>query len=248
MAMTFRQLMNSVLVDIGSAQIPASNATITDPYQLQVAGFLNKIKEEVEDAWNWRALWVTYTFVYGANNLTQPIIDQATGAVPNERCRTVRMTDKRVGREVALVFDITTFGIPFPLAEAPKAGLMYFNTVLNQTPVQYSTTFAIDNIGGSGVNLMVYPGASVARTIQLTLCNPLPRIDPTVAGTTGGLDTLITVPFQPIEYGTIWYALQERGEELGTNTVFTEERYRTALDDAIARDSEESGGIVMTVA
>lgn len=248
MAMTFRQLMNSVLTDIGSATIPVANTTITDTYQLQVAGFLNKIKEEVEDAWNWRALWVTYTFSYLANNLTQPIIDQVTSAVPNERCRTVRMTDKRVGREVALCFDITTFGIPFPLAESPKAGLMYFNTVLNQTPVTYSTTFAVDNTGGSNVNLMVYPGASQARTIQITLCNPVPRIDPTVAGSTGGLDTLITVPTQPIEYGTIWYALQERGEELGTSTIFTEERFRTALDDAIARDSEESGGIMMTVA
>lgn len=248
MSMSFRQLMNSVLGDIGSAQIPSTQTTITDPYQLQVAGFLNKIKEEVEDAWNWRALWQTYTFVYGANNLTQPIVDTATGNVPNERCRTVRMTDKRIGKEIALVFDITSFGIPFAMAETTKAGLIYFNTILNQTPVQYSTTFAIDNTGGSNVNLMVYPGASVARTVQLTLCNPIPRIDPTIAGSTGGLDTIVTVPIQPIEYGTIWYALQERGEELGTSTVFTEERFRTALDDAISRDQEESGGIMMTVA
>lgn len=248
MSMSFRQIMNSVLTDIGSPLIPAGNTTITDTYQLQVAGFLNKIKEEVEDAWNWRALWTTYTFVYTANNLTQPIIDTATGAVPNERCRTVRMTDKRVGREVALCFDITTFGIPFPLAETSKAGLMYYNTVLNQTPVAYSTTFAVDNTGGSNVNLMVYPGASQARTIAITLCNPIPRIDPTAAGAAGGLDTIITVPIQPIEYGTIWYALQERGEELGTSTIFTEDRFRTALDDAISRDQEESGGIEMTVA
>jgi hypothetical protein len=248
MAMTFRQLLNSVLIDIGSATIPTSNTTITDTYQLQVAGFLNKIKEEVEDAWNWRALWVTYTFVYQPAVLSQPIIDMNTGATPNERCRTVRMTDKRVGREVALCFDITSFGIPFPMAEAPKAGLLYFNTVFNQVPVQYSTTFAVDNTGGSGVSLLVYPGANQARTVQITLCNPVPRIDPTVAGSTGGLDTIISIPTQPIEYGTIWYALQERGEELGTSTIFTEERYRTALDDAIARDSEESGGITMTVA
>lgn len=243
--MTFRQLMNSVLTDIGSATIPAANTTITDTYQLQVAGFLNKIKEEVEDAWNWRALWTTYTFVYAANALTQPIIDTVTLATPNERSRTVRMQDKRVGREVALCFDITTFGIPFPMSETPKATLMYFNTILNQTPVQYSTSFAVDNIGGSGVNLMVYPGASVARTIAITLCTPVPRIDPTVPGS---IDTVIAVPTQPIEYGTIWYALQERGEELGTSTIFTEDRFRTALDDAIARDQEESGGIEMTVA
>lgn len=248
MAKSFRNIVNSILGDIGSTQIPVSQTTVTDPYQLQVCGFVNRIKEEVENAWNWRALWQTYTFVYGALNLTQPIIDAITAATPSPNSRTVRMTDKRVGKEVALVFDITTFGIPFPLEEMPKSSLIYFNTVLNQTPVQYSTSFALDATPAGGLNLMVYPGASVARTMQLTLCSPLTAIDPTIAGTTGGLDTIITVPNQPIELGSIWYALQERGEELGTSTVFTEERYRTALDDAIARDQEESGGIVMVVA
>lgn len=246
--MTFRQMMNAVLGSIGSTQIPATNTTITDTYQLQVATFLNQIREEVEDAWNWRALWVTYSINYLANNSTQAIIDSTSGAVPNTRSRTVRMQDKRVGKEVALCFDVTTFGIPFPLEEMTKAAIVYFNTVLNQTPVAYSTGFAVDNTGGDQMNLMVYPPASAARVIQLTMCTPVPRIDPTVAGSSGGLDTLITVPTQPIEYGTIWYALQERGEELGTSTVFTEERFRTALNDAIARDQEESGGIEMIVA
>ena len=324
MAMTFRQLMNSVLGSIGSTQIPSAQTTITDTYQLQVATFLNQIREEVEDAWNWRALWETYNINYlaisplqtipvpifptyplplaapptgstitlstvwpnssgpyqivfsdgetitgtftnastgvtlasaitgtpsttAAINVTA-IIDSLTGIVPNTRSRTVRMKDKRVGKEVALCFDVTTFGIPFPLEEMPKASIYYFNTVLNQTPVQYSTGFAVDNTTGDQMNLLVYPPAGANRVIQLTLCTPVPRIDPTVAGTNGGLDTLITIPTQPIEYGTIWYALQERGEELGTSTVFTEERFRTALDDAIARDQEESGGIEMIVA
>ena len=248
MAMTFRQMVNSVLGSIGSTQIPSTNTTITDTYQLQVATFVNQIREEVEDAWNWRALWVTYNVNYLANNSTQAIVDSVSGAVPNTRSRTVRMQDKRVGREVALCFDVTTFGIPFPLEEMAKARLLYFNTVLNQTPVAYSTGFAIDNTGGDQMNMLVYPSASAARVIQLTMCTPVPRIDPTVAGSTGGLDTLITVPTQPIEYGSIWYALQERGEELGTSTVFTEERFRTALDDAISRDQEESGGIEMILA
>lgn len=240
--------MNTTLTAIGSANIPVGNTVITDQYQLQVAGFLNRIKEEVEDAWNWRALWNVYTFIYPAAVLSQPIVDMSTGAFPGERCRTARMTDKRVGKEVALCFDITSFGIPFPMAETPKAGLLYYNTVFNQVPVQYSTNFAVDISNTGIVNLLVYPGANQPRTIQITLVNPQARIDPTIAGATGGLDTPIYTPASPIEYGTIWYALQERGEELGTSTVFTEERFRTAIDDAIARDQEESGGIEMTVA
>src|SRR6266404_6203370 len=100
MAMTFRQLLNSVLQTIGSPQVPATQTTVTDTYQLQVATFLNQIREEVEDAWNWRALWVTYNINYLQNNTTQAIVDSVTAAVPNTRSRTVRMEDKRVGKEV----------------------------------------------------------------------------------------------------------------------------------------------------
>lgn len=248
MAMTFRQLLNSVLGSIGSPQVPAAQTTVTDTYQLQVAMFLNQIREECEDAWNWRALWVTYNVNVPSLATTTPIIDNITSAVPNTRSRTVRMVDRRVGKEVALVFDVTSFPIPFPLEEMTKAQVIYYNTVLNQVPVAYSTGFAIDNTSGDSMNIMLYPGANAARVMQITLCTPVPRIDPTIAGSTGGLDTLITIPTQPIEYGTIWYALQERGEEIGTNTVFTEDRFRTALGDAVARDQEESGGLEMIVA
>jgi hypothetical protein len=158
------------------------------------------------------------------------------------------MQDKRVGKEVALCFDITSFGIPFPLEEMSLASVVYFNTVLNQAPVSYSTGFRVSNSAGDQMNLYVYPPANADRIIQLTMCTPVPRIDPTVAGSGGGLDTLITIPTQPIEYGAIWYTLQERGEELGNSSMFTEERFRTALDDAISRDQEESGGIEMIVA
>jgi hypothetical protein len=50
------------------------------------------------------------------------------------------------------------------------------------------------------------------------------------------------IPSRPLEIAAIWYALEERGEELGANAMFTEERFRKALDDAIARDDAEQGG------
>jgi len=56
------------------------------------------------------------------------------------------------------------------------------------------------------------------------------------------LDTEIQVPARPIELGALWYALEERGEELGAAGVFSERKYRQALDDAISSDSAESGG------
>lgn len=256
MAATFRQIVNNVLQNIGTATIPAANTTITDTYQLQVANFVNHIKESCEDENNWRPLWQDYVVSYLAGNITQQIVDMTNALkTPNSRSRLVRMMNRRFGREVGLCFDITTFGIPFLLGEMPIADTKYYNTVLNQTAVAYSTNYSVQDAGNDIVNLLMYPGANSTRNIQITLCTPQPRIDPTVPGSaiypwlgTVGLDTPILIPSMPIELGTSWYALVERGEELGTSSMFTEDRFRSALDDACSRDIGEAGGLEMIIA
>jgi hypothetical protein len=250
MAATFRQIVNNVLQNIGSTPIPATSTFVTDTYQLQVCNFVNHIKEEVEDAAQWSALWTLFNINYLQGNLTQQIVDQTiAGKQANSRSYFARMYNRRFGREVPLCFNVTTFGIPFLVGEMPLADLIYYNTVLNQTPVAYSTNFSIQDLGSDNMQLLMYPGANSNFLIAATLVVPQPRIDPTVAGTaaqawadprwvgtTVGLDSPILVPNFPIELGASWYALQERGEELGTSSMFTEERYRDALDSAVTRD------------
>lgn len=250
MAATFRQIVNNVLQNVGSTQIPATQPTVTDTYQLQVCNFVNHIKEEVEAMTQWSALWTLFNINYLFPNTTQQIVDQSiTGKQANSRSYFARMYNRRFGREIALCFNTTTFGIPFLVGEMPLSDLIYYNTVLNQTPVAYSTNFAIQDLGNDNMQLLMYPAANANFTIQATLVVPQPRIDPTVAGSacqpwadarwtgsTVGLDSPILVPNFPIELGASWYALQERGEELGTSSMFTEERYREAADDAVTRD------------
>jgi hypothetical protein len=265
MASTFRQILKNVLVNIGSGNsiVPASGTAITDPYQLMVCNYINHIKEEIENATNWRCLWVTYNVAYVAGNITQQIIDLTQGGVggvyasPNSTSRVARMYNRRFGREVALCFDTTTFGIPFILSEMPLADIYYFNTVLNQTPVAYSTNFAVQDQGNDQMNLVMYPGANANRNIQITMITPQPRIDATLPGGsatirpwfgTVGLDSPILIPNFPLELGASWYALQERGESLGIGSMFSQERFLDALDDAISRDVGESGGLEMIVA
>ena len=251
---TFRTILNNVLTNIGETTVPAASAALSDTYQLQVANFINKFKEEVENAGRWRAHWLTMNIAYLANVNTQQIKDSVSGAYATSRSKLVRMMDPRMGRELGLVFDITSFGIPFPLYEVPMATLIYQNTLLNQGVLQYSTHYAIQDSGNDTVNLLVYPGAGTPRTIQITMCVPQTRIDATVSGSSVypwlgscGLDTPIMVPAEPIEIGASWYALKERGEELGTDSLFTEERFRVALDDAVSRDIGEQGDLQMVL-
>jgi hypothetical protein len=285
---------------------------------------------------------------YITGNVTQQIIDTGgyflpAGAFPNSGCQVVRIHNPKFNREVALVFDITTFGIPFVLDEMPLADNTYYQTVLNQTPVAYSTNFTVQDLGNDNVLLNMYPGANSTRYIQITLYNPQSYIDPTNGGgnqtdtwdtgsssndiltlnnapalgatsgvlvapfsfpsgnypitfsgpntggsgrinqtvtatfikgntaftwgggltsnlyapnvllqglTSGGLgaDSPIIMPSRIIELGSAWYCLAERGESLGTNSMFSEDKYRRALDDLATKDRAQQGDLVMIVA
>jgi len=187
--------------------------------------------------------------------ITQLIQDQITGATPNSRSKLIRQMNPKFGREMGLTFDVTTFGIPFLLSEQPMADTIYYNMVLNQTPVQYSTNYSLVDQGNDVVNLMIYPAANQNRTIAIVMQIPQPRISPASVGAftypwlgSVGLDSPILVPNRCIELGASWYALAERGEELGTSGLFTEERYRNALDDAVTLDQGEQGDIIMITA
>lgn len=254
MAATFRQIVNTVLTNIGASQSvitgPVGSTVVSDPYVLQVCNFVNIFKEQVESATQWAALWTLFNINYLFPNTTQQITDSSiANKSANSRSYFARMYNRRFGREVPLCFNTTTFGIPFLVGEMPLADIIYYNTVLNQTPVAYSTNFAIQDLGQDNMQLLMYPAANANFIIQATLVVPQPRIDPTVAGqaaqpwadarwtgTTVGLDSPILVPNAPIELGAIWHALAERGEELGQSNMFTEERYDIALDDAVTRD------------
>ena len=263
MATTLRQMLVKTLINIGEpasvANVPGSGV-ITDPYQIQICNFINHIKEEAEQEHQWSRRWQTFTMSYTAGNTTQQILDAGgyllpSGAYPYSSCSVVRMHNPKMGREVALCFDITTFGIPFVLDEMPLADITYYNTVLNQTPVAYSTNFCIQDDGSDNVQLVMYPGANQTRLIQITLYNPQPYIDCTVAGSaidtwigTVGIDSPISMPARIVELGAAWYALSERGEELGQNSMFSEDKYRRALDDLATKDRADQGDLMMVVA
>ena len=162
MAATFRQIVNNVLQNIGETQIPSGNVTVTDTYQLQVCNFVNHIKEEVEAATQWAALWTLFNINYLYPNTTQQITDSSiANKSANSRSYFARMYNRRFGREVPLCFNTTTFGIPFLVGEMPLADIIYYNTVLNQTPVAYSTNFAVQDLGQDNLqgNHLITPPA-----------------------------------------------------------------------------------------
>jgi hypothetical protein len=228
MAVTVRTLLNYVLRTVAETEVEASDAMLTSSYQKLVLTFLNQIKEEVEDAHNWRDLYTVHSAALTAGQYTAAI----TGA--NERSRLAR-TNTDYGL-VPVVFDITIPTTPLPLIEVPLTQLRY---MIAQDPVSTTTApayFAIEGNSDGTLDIVVFPKTTGARSLTVAMFTPQDRLD------VDDLDVVIKIPTRPLEIGTVWYALMERGEEMGNNSLFTEERWRKALDDAVARDAEEQGG------
>lgn len=228
---TFRAVINEVLGVLSEDEIASSETEITSDYHKLVAKFVNQIKEEIEDAHNWSVLWTDIQVSVLGETDTADI----TGA--NQRSRLVRVQQSNAFTEAALVFDITVPANARQLVEIDYSELMYRKRVNGETSIEAPVYFAT-KMGSDGVpEIIVYPKPLNTRVLSVTMVVPQDRL------ANDDLDTVILVPSRPLEIGSIWYALHERGEELGVNNLYTEERFRNALDAAVARDWAEQGGL-----
>lgn len=228
MATTFGQLISRVLRKLGENELNGSQTALTEDYEKLVADYINDVKEEVEDAHNWRALRQTVSPVVLAGTQSIAITEA------NERSRLVRIWQNDAYAEVPLAFDVTDADNPTRLLELDLAELIYRDTI-DTTTRQDPAYFALDNSSGDGLAVYVWPRPADDRTLQLTLAIPQPRI------ADDALDTIIKVPVRPIYIGSVWHTMEERGEELGTNGQFNEQQFNKSLATAVSRDDAEQG-------
>jgi hypothetical protein len=230
---TVRTVLNRVLSATGGAAIAVGTGSpLTDSYQLMLLEFLNEFKEEIEEAHQWRSLVQDNLPVTINANSNYALI-----ANTNERSRLVRVPDTDSGEFVALVFDVTVPAYPIPLIEMDLQELKY-RVTMDSTSA--STTqpsyFAIDHDPTTGQQqLWVYPQPTTQRSIVVTMVVPQATL---MASDT---DTNIWIPTTALTRGLIWYAREERGEEIGPSGMFTEQRWINLLDAEIARDRAMSG-------
>lgn len=231
MATSWLQLLNKVLRPLGEDEIASGTTELTDDYHKLVSSFANQIKEEIEDAHNWRTLRTQFSATVTINSTTTAL----TGA--NERCRVLRESCANAGRLLPVCWDQTDTLAPFRLTEVDIAN--HLSRVAYETSNGYDDimTFCVDNAAEEVVNLLTFPPCAAQKTVEIELVNPQAWFDDDI------ITTNIKIPMRPLLIGTLWYCLEERGEELGINGLYTQERYMKALDDAIARDMAEQGGI-----
>jgi hypothetical protein len=228
---TYREVINEVLGVLSEDEIDPSATDLTSDYHKLVGRFVNQIKEEIEDAHNWSVLWQTLQVSIPGQT------DNADINGANQRSRLVRVQQSNSYQEEPLVFDITIPTQARQLKEIDYSEMLYKKRAYGDTSVEAPIFFST-RMGSDGVpEIVVYPTPLNTRVLSVTMVVPQDRLAP------DDLETVILIPSRPLEMGAIWYALHERGEELGVNSLYTEERYRNALDAAVARDWAEQGGL-----
>lgn len=230
--MTLRELMNRVLRATGQAQIGCETSLIEEDNHLLLLEFINQFKEEIE-AHNWRSLKQSFTTTVPANVGVAAV--GAPTATVNGRARLMRVHDARFGRLIPSVYDGTNLSQPFRLQEMDLA-LIYDQLSMDGGQMtQAPTHFSLDVNTADQLFIRLFPVTTVDRLIATTLFVPQPYLD------VEDLNTTIWIPTRALVIGATWYVLEERGEELGQSSMFTEERYRKALDAEIAADMAEAG-------
>jgi hypothetical protein len=228
MAVLLRTLMDRILRPLGESEVGSSISTLSTTYHKLLLTFINQIKEEVEDAHQWRALRQSHTCTVTAGQYSGVITNA------NERSRLVRLPTE-LGL-VPLVFDVTNPVQPYNLPEVDLSRWVYDQNIDPITTVAAQPSYvSIDNSSSDVVKLCVFPKATTDRNYIVVMTTPQTWLEP------GDLDVAIKIPTRPMLEGALWYAFIERGEEQGQSGVFSEERFRQSLDDAIARDNAEQG-------
>lgn len=240
---TFLQLVNSVLVRLRETQV----GNITDtPYSTLIGTLVNDAKREVEDSWQWTAL-----FDYVDVGLTSPtstynlntVIAGLSGAPLNDRARI--QVDLRKGYAQGY---ITTPGYESNIAHYQfdtndLNRLIFANNAETNTP----TGFALTPVAPGSVvngqinkNLQVFPPPDTTYNLRIYFTNAQNDL-------VNNADVLL-VPSAPVILRAYVFALYERGEELGEAISVATARAQASLQDAISHDqnnqAHESGFFV----
>ena len=230
--MTFMELINKVLTAVGQGDDPVI-AAVTDTYQLKAAQFVLDFLEEVEGAAPWRVLRSRVAATVAANGNSIAL----SGV--NRKTQLWYENEEHCQRADPLCFDVTNTSAQYALRLMDLATLLRIdqeasNTATNAQP----SHFAIERTA-TGVTLYVHPRVNTARNIEIDLL--VPQAPDLVATDTGDLSTDIKVPVLPVQYGASWWAMEDRGEELGPRGDKAEKRYRDLLADAVAQEIAEQG-------
>jgi len=199
--MTYLEIVNSVLTRLRENEVVTVSAT---PYSSLIAKYVNDIKRQVEDAFNWEALEQTITVATVAGTSTYTV----TGSGRRPKNVTINdTTNQSQLRNVPLQWILDQ---------------QQLSTVQNGNPIYY----AWNGWTGTDSRVELYPTPDGVYSIKYNLNVPQ-------ANLSLGNDVLL-IPEDPVILGAYARAVAERGEDGGLASSEAYGLYKSALSDAIA--------------
>lgn len=181
--MTYLQLVNKILIRLRENEVTSVQ---DNPYSKLIGEFVNIVKREVEDSWNWQALRNTIT----ANTVTQAFSYTLTG------------TDTRI--RISDVINDTTNQVLEYRSSA------WFNKQFLLIPPETGEPYYynLNGISEDGeVQVDLYPVPDGLYAVRFNLFQPEPDL-------VADGDTVRT-PYQIIVEGAVARAISERGDDGG---------------------------------
>jgi len=221
MAKTYIQLVNKVLSRLRESQV----GTVTSSaYSTLIGEFVNDAKKVVENSWNWGTLRNTVTVSILASTRTYNLTSAGSVSAPNLRPNE---------RSLLLYARDVTLPDPFPLTQYPIDWVqeqydLSSSPQTTPTPCGYGIYTYQDSYY---IELLETP--TTTRTWKFVFKRPQDDLS-------ADSDVLL-VPSDPVILLATNYALNERGEEVGSPGSEAEKKYLNALADATALDSAMYG-------
>mgnify|MGYP006284700027 CR=1 FL=1 len=204
MSTTYLNVVNKVLKRLRETEVTTVNE---NDYSALIGEFVNDIKVEVENAWNWSALRNTLTI--------ETVVDTFN----------YELTDSNVRMRILDVYNDTQ---DFYMQAKPgmwfDQQFMKYDSVAKGAPAYYN----FNGTSASGtVGVDVYPVPDGVYTLHLNVVLPMPELSSD--------NDIVYLPADILVAGAVSKAMEERGIDGGNQNA--ELRYRLLLADYISIDA-----------
>mgnify|MGYP006921311435 CR=1 FL=1 len=203
--MQYIQLVNEVLARLRESEVSSVN---DNAYSKMIGKFVNDAKRNVEDAYNWNALYDTLTATT-TGDIFNYVLDGS-----GQRFRVV---------------DVLNDTSNWELKEASTRWMnqQFLLTTTQKGSPQYYNFNGVDANGDTQVDLFPIPNGVFNIRFNIVLPQPIMTTDSTV----------LKVPYEPVIFLAYAKALAERGEDGGLASSEAYGLYKTSLADAISLES-----------
>ncbi len=218
------EIVNKVLRRLREDEV---SSVANSDYAALIATFLNDAKEDMEDRWFWTVNEVEIDTTILADGTREYDLTQTT-----DRSFLVRYIDDHV----PMAYDATS-GEEGQLYDVP---LKWLRKERNVAPgglsnVARPTNFALKpDSDGRGYSIELLQGSTTARTWRTYWYAPQAEL--AVDGNDN--HTNILLPERPLYLQTLFYAMNERGEEMGEPGSILEQKAHNAAASAMELDTQ----------